>query len=183
MAAQMAASGRAQLSPIVKAARSLADGGAGQVREPRRIGERSPDRTTLGRRADRAGLFRPPNRATSPSRRWLPARPQRSQSMRTMSKGNWPSKREPFRAKAELKPKQLVGRWQAVCVEGQPQVSTAHCSSAEVQHKPPYGVRLAQRNGIELAPLGEPELCSIIFDDFFLRLDHLLADRRVNDHQ
>jgi hypothetical protein len=52
---------------------------------------------------------------------------------------------------------------------------------AEVQHKLPHGVRLAHLDGIELAPLGDPELFSIILDDFFLRLDHFLADRRVND--
>ena len=53
---------------------------------------------------------------------------------------------------------------------------------AEVQHKLPDGVRLAHLDGIELAPLGDPELFSIILDDFFLRLDHFFADRRVNDN-
>jgi hypothetical protein len=85
--------------------------------------------------------------------------------------------------KAEIKPKTARRSPSgSLCRGSNPQVSMAHCSSAKAQQKLPYGVRLAHLDGIELAPFGEPELCSIIFDDFFLRLDHLLADRRVNDH-
>ena len=90
---------------------------------------------------------------------------------------------ERFRAKAEIKPKTARRSPSGSLRRGSnPQVSMAHCLSAEAQQKLPYGVRLAHLDGVELAPFGEPELCSIIFDDFFLRLDHLLADRRVNDH-
>ena len=86
-------------------------------------------------------------------------------------------------AKAEINPKTARRSPSgSLCRGSNPQVSMAHCLSAEAQHKLPYGVRLAHLDGIELAPFGEPELRSIIFDDFFLRLDHLLADRRISDH-
>jgi hypothetical protein len=72
----------------------IARGASGQVRVPhgcekfcRRSHEPAPLRTS-GRAASG------PNRANRPSRRYLPARPQRWQSMRTTLRGNSPSERE-----------------------------------------------------------------------------------------
>jgi hypothetical protein len=48
------------------------------------------------------------------SQRFAPASWQRAPGRR--------HRQEPFRAKAEIKPRQLVGRHQAVCVEGKPSV-------------------------------------------------------------
>jgi hypothetical protein len=54
---------------------------------------------------------------------------------------------------------------------------------AEVQYNRPDGIHFAHLDGIELAPsLGDPEIFSIILDDFFLRFDHFFSDRRVNDN-
>ena len=88
----------------------------------------------------------------------------------------------PRQGRDQTKDSSSVAHQATLCRGSNPQVSMAHCLSAEAEQKFPYGVRLAHLDGIELAPFGEPELCSIVFDDFFLRLDHLLADRRVNDH-
>ena len=120
-------------------------------------------------------MFRGPILTNGVNQRFGPASWQRAPGPR--------HRPEPFRAKAEIKPKTARRSPSgSLCRGSNPQISMAHCLSAEAQQKFPYGVRLAQLDGVELAPFGEPELCSIIFDDFFLRLDHLLADRRVNDH-